>query len=74
MMLSYCLGLTHQQHAELRLAALSNDQGYLPLAPQKEPTICCLYTYRPPGSTSLSCKRKGHRNQRIPLRLYTAST
>lgn len=72
MMLSYCLGLTCQQHAELRLAALSNDQGLF--TPQKEPAICCLYTYRPPGSTSLSCKRKGHRNQLIPPRLYKAST
>ena len=35
MMLSYCLGLTHQQHAELRLAAFSNDQGLFTLSPSK---------------------------------------
>ena len=35
MMLSYCLGLTHQQHTELKLAAFPNDQGLFTLSPSK---------------------------------------
>ena len=33
MMLSYCLGLTHQQRTELKLAAFPNDQGLFTLSP-----------------------------------------
>lgn len=35
MMLSYCLGLTRQQHTELKLAAFPNDQGLFTLSTSK---------------------------------------